>query len=316
VGELIPKRALGDANSVCDLENYVAGQGVNGLVLASNGSLDFARSFERVDYPPLLASLSVRNNVQAGVGSHPVDFLAMPIPKADFAFPSADAPTEDPIWLYTSEDRQVLILSRGNELRYLPVRALHQDAGGAVHFEAAPFAPRLPLRIFEDDDFTVPPAEREAWLNAWHSETDWFHATHRTAYSDGMVALREQFLPPRLAPSNDPDAALLARFNQRRRALAEPDFLIFANDHWNFNVRNFNPGGNHGSFLRASTHAILLFAGGDATGVPRHRLVDEPYDSLSFVPTILDLMGMSADAAKLPGRPIQEVLPEPAAGHR
>jgi hypothetical protein len=25
---------------------------------------------------------------------------------------------------------------------------------------------------------------------------------------------------------------------------------------------------------------------------------------------------MSADAAKLPGRPIQEVLPEPAAGHR
>jgi arylsulfatase A-like enzyme len=102
----------------------------------------------------------------------------------------------------------------------------------------------------------------------------------------------------------------LARFNQRRRRLAEPDFLIFAHDHWNFNVRNFNPGGNHGSFLRASTHAILLFAGGADTGVPQHRQVQSPYDSLSFVPTILDLMGMHADAAKLPGRPIQEVLPQ------
>ena len=111
-----------------------------------------------------------------------------------------------------------------------------------------------------------------------------------------------------LRSPSDPDAALLARFNQRRRRLAEPDFLIFANDHWNFNVRNFNPGGNHGSFLRASTHGILLFAGGADTGIPRHRQIQEPYDSLSFVPTILDLMGMHAEAAKLPGRPVQEVL--------
>jgi arylsulfatase A-like enzyme len=132
-------------------------------------------------------------------------------------------------------------------------------------------------------------------------------------YSDGIIALHEQFLPPLLAQhSNDLDAAVLARFNQRRRRLAEPDFLIFANDHWNFNVRNFNPGGNHGSFLRVSTHAILLFAGGADTGVPRHQQVQEPYDSLSFVPTILDLIGMHGDAAKLPGRPIQEVLSRPS----
>ncbi len=126
--ELIPKRAMGDPNSVYDLENYVAGPAASGLVLAPDGSLDFARSFERVNYPPLLASLSVRNNVQAAVGSHPVDFLAMTIPKAAFAFPAADAPTEDPIWLYASEDKQALILSRGDELRYLPIRALRQDA--------------------------------------------------------------------------------------------------------------------------------------------------------------------------------------------
>jgi hypothetical protein len=283
--DLIPKRAMGDPNSVDDLENYVVGPSASGLSLAPDGSLDFARSFERIDYPPLLASLSVRNNVQAAVGSHPVDFIAMPISNGS-------------IWLYASEDKQVLIQSRGDELRYFPVR----------EFEPVAFTPGLPLRIFEDDNLAVPRGEREAWLNSWHSQSDWFQATYRTAYSNGIVALHEQFLPPILAQSSDPDAALLARFNQRRRRLAEPDFLIFANDHWNFNVRNFNPGGNHGSFLHASMNGILLFAGGADTGIPRHRQIQEPYDSLSFVPTILDLMGMHADAAKLPGRPIQEVL--------
>ena len=309
VEELIPKRALGDPNSVHDLENYVIGPASSGLVLAQDGSLDFARSFERINYFPVLTRLSVRNNVQAAVGSHPVDFIAMTIPKSDFAFPAADRPTEDPIWLYASEDRQALILSRGNELRYLPVRALHQDPGGAVQFERIPFAPGLPLHLFEDENLAVPQPEREAWLNSWHSDLDWLHAAHLTAYSDGITALHEQFSPPLLAShSADPDATLLARFNQRRRRLAMPDFIIFANNHWNFNVRNFNPGGNHGSFLRISTHAILLFAGGADTGIPRHLEVQEPYDSLSFVPTILDLMGMQAQAAKLPGRPIEEVL--------
>jgi hypothetical protein len=310
--ELIPKRTMGDSNSVYDLKNYVVGPAAGGLVLAADGSLDIARSFERIDYPPLLASLSVRNNVQAALGSHPVDFQAMSIPKAGFAFPPGDLPTEDPIWLYASEDKQALILCRGNELRYLPIHGLHQDAGGSVHFERAEFAPGFPLHIFEDENLAVPRDQRDTWLNSWHSDSDWFQATYQTAYSNGIVALHEQFLPPIIAQSADPDAALVARFNQRRRRLAEPDFMIFANDHWNFNVRNFNPGGNHGSFLRASTHAILLLAGGVDTGVPHALEVQAPYDSLSFVPTILELMGMHTEAAKLPGRAIQEVLPGPS----
>ena len=87
---------MGDPNSVHDLENYVVGPAAGGLVLGPDGSLDFARSFERINYPPLLASLSVRNNVQAAVGSHPVDFLAMTIPKAALTFAAGDAPTAIP----------------------------------------------------------------------------------------------------------------------------------------------------------------------------------------------------------------------------
>jgi hypothetical protein len=296
---------MGDPNSVYDLQNYVVGPAAGGLVLAPDGSLDFVRSFERVNYAPLLTSLTVRNNVQAAVGSRPIDFLAMTVPNAG-------------IWLYAAEDKQALLQSRetlngGTELRYVPIRGLHQSADGSIHYEPAAPAPGFPLRMFEDDQLAVPQSEREAWLNSWHSEAEWFHAIEQTAYSNGIIALHEQFLPPAIsAHSNDQDAGLLARFNQRRRRLAEPDFLIFANDHWNFNVRSFNPGGNHGSFLRASTHAILLFAGGADTGIPHHQQVEAPYDSLSFVPTILELTGMHAEAAKLPGRPIEEVAPRPS----
>ena len=68
-----------------------------------------------------------------------------------------------------------------------------------------------------------------------------------------------------------------------------------ANNHWNFDVRGFNPGGNHGSLFRISTHSTLMFSGGEMTGIPRAAVIEEPYDSLSFVPTMLNLTGNLAD---------------------
>jgi hypothetical protein len=63
--------------------------------------------------------------------------------------------------------------------------------------------------------------------------------------------------------------------------------------------------------LRMSTHSVLMLAGGSESGVPRHLVIEEPYDSLSFVPTLLDLIGKNKDARELPGRPIIELLPGP-----
>jgi hypothetical protein len=84
--------------------------------------------------------------------------------------------------------------------------------------------------------------------------------------------------------------------------------LVFARNHWNFNVRGFNPGGNHGSLLRSSSHSVLMFAGGKATGLKPGLRIDTPYDSLSLVPTVLTLMGKSEP--DLPGPVIQELLPK------
>jgi len=116
------------------------------------------------------------------------------------------------------------------------------------------------------------------------------------------------------------DERLLRRLLRRQRENIEADILVVASDHWNFDVRGFNPGGNHGSFLRISTHSTLMFAGGDKTGVPRGAVIEEPYDSLSFVPTVLALTGNLRDDNNpipilwdkgfrhFPGRPIKGVL--------
>ncbi|HYL74099.1 MAG TPA: alkaline phosphatase family protein [Bryobacteraceae bacterium] len=294
-GDLIPERAMGDANTIYDLQNYVVGAAPGG-------------GFQTIDYFPLLASLAVKNNVQAGVGSHPVDFIAMRIPNPE------DPQGEDAVWLYANEDRQAIVFSRrdaaGNlELRYRPIRGLRQDRDGVVHFEPAEFAAGFPLRLWEDPELALPEGDRAQWLSGWHGEQEWFRAVHKTAYSNGIVALHEQFLRDAGCRDLEGDAELLARFNARMRRLAEPDFLIFASNHWNFNVRGFNPGGNHGSFLRMSSHSVLMLAGGEQTGIPQNRVIEEPYDSLSFVPTILELMDRRKDAAGMPGRPIQELVP-------
>jgi hypothetical protein len=313
--DLIPKHAMGDANTIHELQNYVVGPVQDGLVLAPDGTLDLEHSFRRIDYFSRFAALSVKNNVQVDVGPHPVDFIAVRIPKQLLVpvLPPDSRPDEDAIWLYGSQDHQALILSRHNsgselQLRYLPVRRLQQDAEGRFHLQIGALIADLPLRLFEDPELAATEQERSAWLDSWHSNLEWLHAVHKTKYSDGILALHEQFLEAGCPPETVGDSYLVRRFQARRRRLAEPDMLIFANNHWNFNVRGFNPGGNHGSLLRISTHSVLMLAGGAETGIPQGSVIEEPYDSLSFAPTILDLMGFPRETPPLPGRSIRELL--------
>jgi hypothetical protein len=66
-----------------------------------------------------------------------------------------------------------------------------------------------------------------------------------------------------------------------------------------------------------------MLAGGDRTGIPRAALVEEPYDGLSFAPTVLALTGNLRDDnnpisvlwdqgfRRFPGRLVKEVLAKP-----
>lgn len=339
IEELIPKGAMGDHNTLNELQNYVVGPAPSGLALAPDGSLDIERSFLRVDYFSLLGDISVRNNVQPGVESRPVDFVAVRIPVE--ALRGALTPDETPdqaVWLYGGRDRQALILSREHEgqlkLRYLPVVNLRQSVDGRVSFERTAWRAGLPLKLWEDARLIAPTTgERGRWLEGWHTDIEWLRATHLTRYSNAVVGLHEQLARHIVegtdsnAPGLSEDERLIRRFRERQRVLVETDLLILANDHWNFDVRGFNPGGNHGSFFRISAHSTLMLAGGDSTRIPRGLAVEEPYDSLSLMPTLLALTGRIADGTRpvpvlwrqgyrtFPGRVVRELFeePEPAA---
>lgn len=332
VEDLIPKGAMGDHNTLHDLQNYVVGPAPGGLALAPDGSLDFEKSFARVNYFSLIGDVTVRNNVQAGVVNRPVDFVAVRVPVEGLRESlRADERADQAVWLYGGRERQALILSREDggrlQLRYLPVANLKQDADGRVTFERVPLRAGLPLSLFEDAALSVPAGSNAGeWLGAWHTDLEWLRAAHRTKYSNAVVGLHEQLARHTVegtdvdAPGLSDEQRLLRRFRARQRVLVESDLLILANDHWNFDVRGFNPGGNHGSFFRVSTHSTFMLAGGDATRIPRGLAVEEPYDSLSLMPTLLALTGQMEDGTRpvnvlwqrgfraFPGRVVSEIF--------
>ncbi len=335
IENVIARRAMGDLNTVYELQNYIAGIAPQGLVLKSDGSLDMDKSFVRVNYFSLLHNITVRNNVQQGVTNRPVDLLAVRLPSGAIEPLIGETQVSpDVIWVSNATE-QALILSREEadgqlSLRYVPIKGLTQDANGQFHFERVPWRAGLPLQIFEDPNVNLPVGmNKEVWLSEWHTDLEWLRALHKTHYSNGLIGLHEELGRHRIGrlsldePGLSADELLLRRLLRRQRDNTEADLLIMASDHWNFDVRGFNPGGNHGSFFRISTHSTFMLAGGQNTGVPRGYAVEEPYDNLSFVPTVLALTGNLRDdnspvpvlwekGFRFPGRPVKEVLTTPA----
>jgi type I phosphodiesterase/nucleotide pyrophosphatase len=333
IADVIPKMAMGDRNTIYELQNYVVGLGPNGIVVNADGSLNLEQSFVRVDYFSLLHGITIRNNVQRGVANRPIDLIATRISR-ELVLPSINERDidKDVIWVNAGANRQALILSRQSangelSLRYLPISGLAQDATGGVQFKQISLQAGLPLEIFEDPNLNIPVADRTAWLSDWHTDSEWLAALHKTHYSNGFVGLQEELARHDIESLSTADSKLsqeeqlMKEFARRKRELVEPDMLIVAEDHWNFDVRGFNPGGNHGSFFRVSTHSTFMISGGSKTSIPQALDIEAPYDSLSYVPTLLALTGNLRDDnspvpelwergfRKFPGHVVKELFP-------
>jgi hypothetical protein len=287
IARLIPEMSLGENNTIADLEHYLTGPRPGGLVADAKGQLDEAQSFQYVNYFSLLASQRARNNPQAALSAKPIDFVAAPLP--DDASTGQGEMCRHAYWLYADEQSQLVILTdTEGRIALKPAQALAQDADAKIHWVAQNWRAGLPLRLFEDPELNLPDAhDRAAWLSDWHSEREWLEAIHRCQYSNGVIGVIEELSPVEdnvLVTTADP---VLLRYERRRRELVQADFHVFAADHWNFNVRNFNPGGNHGAFFRISTHSVWMLSG---AGLHQQR-IETPYDSLSFASTVLHLLG-------------------------
>jgi hypothetical protein len=281
IGALVPELSLGDNNTIRDLQHYVVGPSPAGLTLDASGNLDPERSFRYVDNFELLALQRVRNNPQPALSSKPVDFIAAALP---------DIGSQHAYWIYGDEAHQLVILTdaEGN-IALRPVAHLRQDQQGNVSWSAESWATGFPLRLFEDPELQLPAgSDRADWLSASHPEREWMDAVHRCEYSNAVIGVTEEMSPvAEYVPGSPGMSPILLRFERRRRELVQADFHVFAADHWNFNVRFPNPGGNHGGFFRISTHSVWMLAG---AGIPA-SVVSDPYDSLNFASTILSLTG-------------------------
>jgi hypothetical protein len=241
--------------------------------------------------------------MQPGVTNAPVDFTAVRIPCRAIVSNADAAQADTCVWLDGNQDTQALVLGRagsdgGLVLKYLPNRRFAEDAQGAIHFSATGWRAGLPLKFFEDERFAVPGNERAAWLDGWHGELEWLRATHRTTYSNAIIGIHEHFhrpscrrstAPPRRgshqAPPNEAAGDRRARHRGARQQSLE------------LRRARVQSRGNHGSFLRVSTHATLMLAGGERTGIPQGLDVQEPYDTLSFIPTVFALTGQLDEQA-------------------
>lgn len=300
IEDIVAPGSMGEPNSLFELQNYIVGLSPVGLVANGNGELDLKKSFTRLNYFDLLHDQKVRNNVQLGVGNRPIDMVAVRLPLTGFSEMQDRQGLDDPVWLYGGPKLQALLLTRTGpdgklSYRYQPISGLTANENGTFSFEKQEMSKGFPLGYFEDPNLLLADADRASWLTSWHAEDEWMSAVHKTHYSNGIIGLNEHLQRHPLYDGDGDslpiDQKLLHRFRQRQRYLTEADMLVVANDHWNFDVRGFNPGGNHGSFFRASTNSTFMIAGGEKTGVPRGMVVDAPYDSLSFAPTIFRLMG-------------------------
>jgi hypothetical protein len=310
IEQVIAPRTMGDPNTVAQLRNYVVGWGEGGPMLNAAGDLDWQASFKRIDYFDLLGKVRVRNAVQRGVGNQPMDFAATRIDGSSLAGLAAGeepAPGSDAVWIARGAEG-LLLVSHGGLLRLLPAANLREDNFGRLQVERIAWRDGLPLALWEN------PAQRD-WLEGWHTESEWLAASADSAYPNAVPSLFEHFtrhVPPALdpgAPGLSSDERLMRQYRLRTRRLAEYDLLVMTRSHWNFNVRNFNPGGNHGSFLRPSMHAVWLLAGGQ---VPRGLNIATPYDTLRFAPTVLALTGQGECTGRKLAAPMVDELRDAA----
>jgi hypothetical protein len=302
---------LGDPLSPADLLNYPVA--LRTVAVGADGTLDAGSTFAEINYPKALAGLRVRNAVRDDVGAAPVAFCAFRL-RPELVLPSAvdagivtrdaAAETTAAYVVYASESAALLVLvksrpERDASILVAPVSGFDAPRdGGSVAFTRAAWRAGLPFALFEDAALDTGGIDRATWLSQFHADREWLDAVHRTAFGlavpNLVEVLSDDYRMSFPAADTGDDRATLARFELRRRDAMAPDLFVHAAAHWNFDVKDFNPGGNHGGFARDSMHAVLWIHGGASTRVaPGPLVVERAYDGLDFAPTVLEAAGVT-----------------------
>lgn len=212
----------------------------------------------------------------------------------DFAVAKVDA---DTVLVYKTMDRQALIRARLNgdgvfEFKYEPVRRY------AFVRPLEPIAGGDPLGYLDSEAFREEVPDVKAWMESYHTGTEWLQATYRTEYPGCVDTLNLYFRWDGPVTEDSP-------------VPSQPGILLFANKGWVFepkiNLANRNEatiGSRHGMAFRESTNHCLFVSG---PGIRKGVIIETPHRMVDIMPTVLQMAGQDPTGAGMDGRPIREI---------
>ena len=193
------------------------------------------------------------------------------------------------------DDRRVAVFSRRGEAiierkprdgggwlyRCLPVKGISASPDGTVSYENAGGT----------DPFGYVEAGIDpSWLRSFHTERQWLDMTKEMERPDAPVAISNLMFWD-------------GRMKERERRYS-PDMILLAAPGWSFEPPE-HPSGAHGHLLYETMRIPLLVTG---PNVRRGIILSDPVRTADITPTVLELLGIEAEAAKLDGRPLRGFL--------
>ncbi len=300
---------LGDRPTAGDLMHYPIG--LREITLDGAGNLDASASFMEINYLAGFTSLRVKNATRPDLAAAPVAFCATRIPcpsavhtaiEQGIVTPNEATSIDRAYLVYGDASSQLILFVRSDHsILASPVASFDATAGSDhVTFQRAGWRPGLPFGLFEDPDLQTD-GDRTDWLRSFHGDRAWLSATYRTATGLGVNNLVEVLgddyhasFDEGMARDATEDLRLLRRLELRRRDAMQADLFVHAAPHWNFDVKDFNPGGNHGGFGHQSMKAVFWMNGGSATHAAAGPLVvTDALDGLDFAPTVFEAAGVT-----------------------
>jgi hypothetical protein len=204
-----------------------------------------------------------------------------------------------------------------DRMLYAPVRNFRQGIDGLLHFDLA--EERDPLGLLKGQGFRTPdgtpPLE---WMRRPRPSLDWLKATPSTEYGTAVNRILDIFYNPTpqfidsegfrkywIYFSSDELKQRYLRGLKRKYAAQAPDFIVWAEELWNFNSKARTSGGNHASLRPIVARTAFLLWGGNETNLARGRFITDVCTSLDIAPTLLRAARMLDEK--------NEVIPRPGA---
>ena len=327
ISSLVPKGFLGYPNQVHQLSRYTLGLDEDLKWVTS--TVDKKGRRLPMNYYQILSNYEASNAPVNG-DYNPYDLIVTRIPIRHVAEALQDIAgirvsqrgLHNVVWVKsTAQQRhdkggEALIVEDANRrIQYVPVAGLEQVHDLSFRFSLS--SGTDPLGLLARRGVKTPDhISRLDWVRQFHSREDWLAATYQTEYGTAVCMLLDITDNPTEAFIDSPEfqgylthfssPGLKARYLRglkRKYANQQPDFLVWADELWNFNSHSRTAGGSHSGLRPIVTRTAFLVWGGENTDVASGVTVSQVGTTLDLVPTLFQALGMLEEGNRLVPQP-------------